>query len=205
MKNLSEFKNKVLGRMSCGTLRIAANVADAETVTIGPYVFEFDRAANGVTAGNIAVTGHADDTPTAAGAKLAIAIGAQGLVCTIVSVNEYFVCDPAGRALATTETLGGSGNAWDAATLNGGVDSNLARQSAIVQRVPVTAEVTAGTMRFAFPFNPAAAIVNVRTTSSGVVIAWDGATTITGSRVDVNNAGSVDWATTSTVTVIAGR
>ena len=70
-------------------------------------------------------------------------------------------------------------------------------------RVPVAAEVTAGNMFFAFPFPVKSATVQVRVTATGAIKVWDGASTALGQVVTITNAGSTDWATTDTVTVIA--
>src|SRR5512139_1621831 len=113
------------GSREINVLRVASNVADAQTVTIGNDVYEFDRAANGVTAGRIAVTGHADDTPTNALTKLVAkinAVGTEPVTAVKISANEMLIYSdsPRAYALACAETLAGSNNAWASATMYGG-------------------------------------------------------------------------------------
>ncbi len=103
-------------------------------------------------------------------------------------------------ALATTETLAGAGNAWDAATLAGGRAPSMYE---IINVVPTAAQVTEGKIYLGpFPYVPVVEDVRVRVTASGAVVAWDGAATVVGNYVEIDNAGSTDWATTSTITVI---
>lgn len=203
------------GLAPIAVLRIASDVADAQTVTIGADVYEFDRAANGVTAGRIAVTGHADDTPTAATPALVSKINASGtefVKAVQISVNEILIYKAAavGGAAADSadttalaETLAGANNAWDTAALRGG---RVAGHKAIgfSSRVPNAAEVALGNMHFVFPtFTPTHVIVQVRVTSGGTPKAWVGGVTISGNVVTLDNTGATDWAATDTVTIIA--
>jgi hypothetical protein len=184
-------------------LRVAADVADAETVTIGGTVFEFDRAANGVTAGRVAVTGHADDTPAAATDALITAINATTscpMTAVDISANEVLLVSKkyGAHAHACTETLAGSNNAFASATAYGGRAPGNQRL-AVAARVPNATEVAVGNLHFPVSFTPASVNVEVRVTSTGVVKAWDGAVAISAGRVTINNAGSTDWAATDTV------
>ena len=45
MKTLSNVKAASRGRRAINVLRLASNVADAETITIGSEVYEIDTAA----------------------------------------------------------------------------------------------------------------------------------------------------------------
>ena len=209
------------GVAGVGVLRVAASVADAETVTIGGDIYEFDRAANGVTAGNIAVTGHADDTAGAATDALILAINsttngylgaAKARVLAVdISANEIavFTADVAGGAIVSVaasitvaETMAGANNAWEVGTaIDGGTTWGGA--SAATSRVPTAQEVALGNMHFGFPFTVRAFIVQVRVTASGLPIAWVGAAMATGRRIILDNAGDTDWAATDTVTVVA--
>lgn len=198
------------GLPASGFIYVPANVADAETVTIGSVVFEFDRAANGVTAGRIAVTGHADDTPANATDALILAINARtdlGLTAVDISANVIMLVRSSvgTNATALAETMGGSGNVVSAATLlNGAAATN--KRVVAVARVPTANEVAAGMILLPTGFTPTNVLVQVRTTSTGAFVAWDGKWLITGGAnpyVKVDNAGSVDWAATDTVHITA--
>lgn len=183
-------------------LRIAANVADAETVTIDGTVYEFDRAANGVTAGRTAVTGHSDDTPANASTALAAQInasqGGRGIHAVRVSANEILIYSK--RAIACAETLGGTNNAFAAATSYGGKDQAVNLVS-MVQRTPTAVEIALDSLKAVFPFTVTSVLVRV--TTSGVNKAWDGAATFSGNTVTVTNAGSTDWDASDRVTILA--
>lgn len=186
-------------------LRLASDVADTETVSIGGTVFEFDRSANGVTAGRVAVTGHSDDTPANASTALVTAINAT-TSCPMSAVkigsNEVLLISKAYGAMghACTETLAGSNNAFAASTSYGGRAPGGARH-AVAARVPTSTEVALGTLQFPLSFVPSSYNVQVRVTSTGVVKAWDGAVTVdsTNKVLKMDNAGSTDWAATDTV------
>lgn len=113
------------------------------------------------------------------------------------------IVDSDGRGVkATTETLAGAGNAWQfgATTIgfdNGGAIPNL---SIVLQRAVTAAEATANRFIFALPGTPTAYAVQVRT-AAGVVKAWDGALTLIGNCVQLDNAGSVDLAENDVVTL----
>lgn len=198
--------------VATGFLRVSGNVADEETVTIGSDVYEFDRAEDGVTAGRIAVTGHADDTAANATDALIATINASGtenvkaidlgtgLVGIVSAETPGGVISGPGSALATTETC--TNAAWDETTMAVGAAAGLVQQ---VQRVPQSEEVTAGSMVFVFPFTVRTAFAVVRVTSTGVVKAWDGATTVSGNTVTLDNSGTTDWAATDTVLVFAAE
>lgn len=195
------------GTKAIGVLRVAANVADEETVTIGADVYEFDRAADGVTAGRIAVTGHAGDTPGAATDALISTINASGtedVTAIDISANEVLiVANSVGdTTTALAETMAGSNNAWDSAAMAGGALPTL-RREVLTSRVPTTQEVALGNLHIALPFTPSYVSVLVTVTASGIPKAWDGVATIESGRVELDNSGSTDWAATDTVTVLA--
>lgn len=192
-----------------GILRVAANVADVETFTIGAEVYEFDRAADGVVAGRIAVVGHVDDTPANATAAMVVAIngnatGAYG--AAKVDANTVLVVPRVGGAssVGSTETMGGGGNAWDAVTLGGGAAATQ-KQFRMGTRVPSAAEVTAGVLVIPTIFTPVTAQIRILVTGTGVEKVWDGATTFvaasgnTPGYVHIDNTGATDWAATDTV------
>lgn len=144
--------------------------------------------------------------PTAANAVDAITLAintsnTQGLIATKIGTNELLVSTSAPQAavLACTETLAGSNNGFNAAAMYGGRAAGLRRMS-IQSRVPVAQEVTLGSMHFMFDFPPVNVSVNIIVTATpGIALAWDGAVTITGNRVTLDNAGGTDWATTNKV------
>lgn len=190
-------------------LRLAANVADAETLTIGGQVYEIDTAAEStITAGRVRVNCNAGVTPTIASAAIVTAINNNAnsdVVAVAISVNEILIWTKPGRnvPLACTETLAGANNAWSAATMYASASNVDNRAVCLGARVPTATEVAIGNMHFRYNFAPLSAIVAVRVTSTGVVKAWDGAVVISGNRITLDNAGSVDWAATDTVTVLA--
>lgn len=67
--------------------------------------------------------------------------------------------------------------------------------------VVTAADVTATTIDFDFHYTlPVHCLVQVQTTA-GVIKAWDGAVTVSGNRVTVDNTGATDWAATDVVIV----
>jgi hypothetical protein len=69
--------------------------------------------------------------------------------------------------------------------------------------VPNAQEVALGTLHVVLPFTPTAVLVQVRVTASGLDVAWNGDTIISGGRVTVTNTGATDWAATDTVHIVA--
>lgn len=209
MKSLLNLKTAAARQPFINVLRLASNVADAETVTIGSQVYEFDTAASPtITAGNVRVDVNAAQTPTAASAALVLAINnntQSSVVAVAISVNEILIWskDGKGAALTCTETLAGANNAWSAAAMYPSTTNTDFRGMAMGARVPTATEVAIGNMHFRFSFAVAAALVAVRVTSTGAVKAWDGAMAISGNLVTLDNAGTTDWAATDTVTVLA--
>ncbi|MGH9462013.1 MAG: hypothetical protein ACRD1X_12390 [Vicinamibacteria bacterium] len=195
------------GRRAVNVLRVASNVADEETVTIGADVYEFDRAADGVTAGRIAVTGHANDTPAAATNALITAVNASGteLVAAVdIGDNEVLiVADAVGAVvLACAESLGGANNGWASATMYGGAAAALKALS-VQRRVPNAAEVALGNMHFAFSFEPVVvALLVYPTATPGEAKAFDGAVSVVGNVATVVDDGAVNLAETDTVVLI---
>jgi hypothetical protein len=208
-RTISNIKDAFRGRRAINVLRLAANVADGETITIGSEVYEIDTAADpgAITTGRIRVNCSAGVTPTIASAAIVAAINANtalGLTAVAISVNEILVYtnnDNAGLGIACSETLAGANNAWAAANFFGGQASKPQGVS-LGQRSPNATEVAIGNMHFVFPFTVGAAMVQVRS-STGASKAWDGVLTISGSRVTLDNSGATDWAATDTVVVLA--
>ncbi len=208
MRTINEVKNSTRrGRPAVNVLRIAANVADGETVTIGNDVFEFDNNAT-YTAGRIQVV-IPGLTPAQATPALVAAINnssAHRLLAVQISVNEVLVVtrDDAGTvgALACSETMAGANNQWANATLYAGGGPGTV-QGMLQQRAANAQEVAIGSAHFWFPFTVAACQASVRT-SAGVAKTWDGAVAISGQRVTMDNAGASDWAAGDILVVNAG-
>jgi hypothetical protein len=207
MRTINEIKSGLRrGRPAVNVLRIAANVADGETVVIGNDVFEFDNNAT-FTAGRIQVA-IGGLTPAVATPALVAAINnysTHRLLAVQISVNEVLVVsrddNAACGALACSETMAGANNQWANATFytgsNGGTNVNMMQA-----RAANAQEVALGTAHFWFPFTVASVQVQVRT-AAGVAKAWDGAVTINGQRVTLDNAGATDWAAGDILTVDA--
>ena len=203
---------EVQGQHAMNILRIAANVADGETITIGTQVYEIDTAATAtITAGRVRVNCNAGVTPAIASDALIAAVNgnpSSDVTAVDISDNEVLIVHHqlGVNALACTETLGGSNNAWAAAAMYGGVNvPEAVPLLRVMSRAPNAAEVALDDMHFYFPFTPTKVLIDVRVTSGGARKAWDGGYTITGRRVTLSNAGSTDWATTDTVTVLASE
>lgn len=208
-KTLSKLKAAYKAGPMINVLRLASNVADAETFTIGSRVYEIDTAAQStITAGNIRVNCNAGVTPTLASAAIVLAINNNAdseVVAAAISVNEILIWskDGKGSPLACTETLAGANNGWAAAAMFASGSTTNNPGMAMAARVPTAVEVAVGNIHFRFPFAPVSAMAAVRVTATGVLKAHDGALTISGNRVTLDNAGTTDWAATDTVTVIA--
>jgi hypothetical protein len=133
MRTIKDIKDNLRPRRAMNVLRLASNVADAETITIGSEVYEIDTAAapGAITAGNIRVDCNAGVTPAIASAAIVAAINANtkyGLTALAISVNEILVfanSDSSPITLPCAETLAGANNAWAAANFYGGEASGL--------------------------------------------------------------------------------
>jgi len=190
---------------SMNVLRLAADVANGETVTINGTVFEFSTDGT-VGTGNVEVDVTAAQTPTAAGTALVAAINAEncGMRAKKISANEVLVFAAAGdaTAYACTETLAGASNAWASATAFGGAAEPSALPApVIISRVPTATEIALQTMHFPLTFTPTAVVVQIRT-SAGVLKAFDGTTLIVDQYVSLTASGSVDPASGDIVTVL---
>jgi hypothetical protein len=207
-KNISRVRKLAKrGRLpSMNVLRLAADVADTETVTINGTVFEFTTDGT-VTSGRVAVDVAAAQTPTAASTALVTAINASscGMLAKKISNAEVLVwaANGASTAFACTETLAGSNNAWAAATAFGGRQEQSELPVPImVSRVPTATEIALQTMHFPLNFTPTVVFAQVRT-SAGAHVAFDGTITITDDYVSLTAGGSVDPASGDVVTLLA--
>ena len=137
-------------------------------------------------------------------------VGTELLAAVDISANEVLVHTAAtvgGAAAASAATtalaegLTGVNNAWDTAALRGGRVAGI-RKTVTQVRLANAQEEALGTMHFVFPFTPTVLDVSVFTgalsgAGGGVRIAWNGAVTVSGGRVTLDNAGTVDWAANS--------
>lgn len=208
-----DLKFAASGVAGLAVLYVPANGADGQTVTIGKDVYELDRAADGVTAGRIAVTSQSDDTPAEVTDALIAKINSSGtepVLAIDIGTTEVLVVTadkPGGNPVARTETiavsetLAGAGNVWSSATITGGQSAGV--PIAMATRVPNATEVTLNSMHFVFPWTITSVMVQVRVTATNALKAYDGDVAITTNRVQLNNDGAVDFAATDTVTVIA--
>ena len=170
-------------------------------------IFKGDGIAGGST---IAVGLVTTLTPTAFTPALVDDInsnGTEAITATQISVNNILLTANRVGAVATacTETLTGANNAFAAATMYGGLAAG-SKKLVAQYRVPNAVEVALGTMYFAFDFVPVVVYVAVVVTATpGIALAWDGAVTIVGNKVLLDNAGSVDWAATNMVMLIVSK
>lgn len=159
--------------------------------------------------GATALAGGADASAADFTTAVVTAINAQpiGVSAEKISNNEVLVWEnrPQTSALATTETLTGSNNAWGEAAMYGGAGKALdVVQMGIYTRVPNAQEVATATMHFPLVFAPVAVLVQVRVTSTGAPVASDAAVNIVGNRVTLSG-GSTPVLATHTVTLLASE
>lgn len=175
-------------------------LADGDTVTIDGVTYEADDDSS-VTDGNIAVdiTGNAsvaddlDDLVTAVKAN-------QADDYRVIDGTTYMaVLARHRRPFDTAATIG---NGVTLVEENPVVPASDASLPAIAQRAADAADVTAGFIGFSFG-NPVVGAEAFVRTSAGVTKAHDGALTISGELVTLDNSGTTDFADTDVVTVLA--
>jgi len=175
------------------------DIAEEETFTDGTDAWDADIGAT--TAGVDATAAEASDVLI----EVINASATEDVVA--IEISDYEILIMAGTAgadvTAMSETMSGAGNAVNAAALTNG--AAVAHPNSLVQtRVPTTSEAALGNIHIPLPFTPSVTIVQVRTTSTGAAIAWDGDVIVTAGDnpyLTVNNDGSVDFAATDTVSV----
>lgn len=207
--------NRSLGDLGAGSyafasLRLDANVADGETVTIAGRIYEFDNDEE-VADNNVLVDVSGGLTPASASAALVAAFNANpplGSDLVAVKMSDNEVCfvnalePPQNIEIECDEDLAGANNAIDSKTRAGVARST---RHVVLARVPTAQEVALGALHVFLPFDPSSYFVRVVTTATGEEAAWDGGVTITPAAGDVpaivtlDNDGDVDWATTSTI------
>lgn len=195
--------------VSCGTFSVNAGALTARIPgTVGNAIVTtssftnignfFDGTTLGTTQAGV------DPTATEASAAFVAAVSSTSYTVARVGNNESLLTMSTigSQAVVTTETMAGSGNAWNAAATYGG-DVATQGQVSVQSRVPNAQEITLDHMHFQFAFTPFLVIVRVTITSSGLQKLWDGKYTVAAGHVTVDNSGSTDWATTDTVDVLA--
>ena len=147
-------------------------------------------------------------TPAVATDALILAINANTVhqVTAIdVDANEVLLVadNQSANDLVLSETLTGVDNTIDA-TLRDGVDIGTPVM-AVISRTPTAAEVATGNLHVPLDFTPVGVLIDVRVTSTGVALAWDGVDTLdtTNNVITLDNSGTADWAATHTVNVLA--
>lgn len=130
---------------------------------------------------------------------------AHRIVASKISANELQITSkiPDDLALACTETLTGTNNAWASATMYGG-SLTRHRRVAMLSRVPNAVEVALGTMHFELDFTPSEVRPSVKVTATpGLEKGWNGALTIDDGHITLGNGGNADWSANDTVSIIA--
>jgi hypothetical protein len=201
----------------------AANTQVSAASSVTSHAFQVTALVKGTPGNAIATTetsGHlswggatlasgADPSAAEFTTALTTAINTTGVLEAVrISANEVLVIDRSNtsfQAKACSETLAGSNNAWAAANSYGGHGTpDTLPAIAMINRAAITQEVTLGNMHFVLGFAPVSVIVQV-TSSAGAKKAWDGAVTISGKRVIVDNSGATDWAAGDIVTLLASQ
>lgn len=202
----------VVGVKTADYLHVIRGISGSTIAAHADGASFFTEAASG--GGGIGVCHNATLTPVVFTANLTADIndkrrGIEPVVAVNSDANTVIVqkADAKGGrpvagvdTTATTETLAGANNAWDAATFGAGVAPGILY---IAKRSPIAAEVTKGEMWFPFPFTPTIVDIQVITTATGARAAWDGASSVVGNRVRIDNSGVTDWATTHYILVYA--
>lgn len=204
-----EFYGTGAGLPAIAEVVIAASVSDAEIITLGDEVYEFDTGS-AITAGRIRVDVSGGATASAARTALVTAINASsnrfrawasgGNVVTVATK------DPAAYTGAISENMAGGGNIVNGSAFRAGKVPTPARIE-VITRVPTSDEVTNGKINFPLTFVPRFYTLAIVTTSTGARLAWDGALTIdaTNNAISLDNAGSADWADTHTIHLLVGE
>ena len=170
------------------------SIATTETFTDGSSVW-----------GSTVLAGGADPSAAESRAAIVTAMNGNGLFADNL-VGEYIAVHATGKpgeVLATTETLGGSNNAWIAATTYGARIAEGDHEVPVqASRAVLAAEATATAFILAFGAPVLSAVAHVRDTD-GKPKAWDGKLSIDGQAVLMLSDGSADLATGDVVTVQA--
>lgn len=178
----------------------AAGAGDTMVVTAkirgtgGNLIASTDTLAGSSAFGAATLANGAD--PSAANSITGIVAAINANMATVKAfavTGGLMIVDSGGRGtIATTETLSGSGNAWQAATTYGldagGAIPNIA---GIVQRAVNAGEASGKVMIFPFAETPVAYSLQVRA-STGALKTWDGTSAIVGNAIVIYSGGSAD-------------
>ncbi|WP_061232493.1 hypothetical protein [Leptospira noguchii] len=198
------------GCLAINILRLASNVSDGETISIGALTYQFDRAQLGVPEGRIAISTHSDDTPERVSTAIAGAINTQSrseVLALKMSNNEMLTINKDFESLTSFgSTMVGTNNQWASPNSIVGRKPGTV-QSGFVKRNPTAVEVALGKMRFAFDFQPILQDIRVVLTNApGVQVAWDGVVSINGNVLTLDNVfGSTPFLTTHTINLWVGK
>ncbi|PJZ51561.1 hypothetical protein [Leptospira adleri] len=198
------------GFLGVNILRLASNVSDGETISIGGLTFQFDRAAAGVPAGRIGITSHSDDTPVNVSTSIVAAINSQNRSEVlamkmsnneILTINKDFESNP-----SFGSTMAGANNQWASPNSIVGEKPGTV-QSGFVKRIPTAVEVALGKIRVVFDFPPTLLEIRVVLSAKpGVQVAWDGTVSVSGNILTLDNAsGSTPFLATHTITLWVGK
>lgn len=177
------------------------SIASTETFDAAGNIF--DAATLGTTTAGVSPpAGEASDALLAA----INASGTEDVVAKDIDANEVLLMMDAVGAdtTALAEDMAGSNNTVDTAFAHGAAPASVA--TARQARVPTAQEVATGNLHVALDFIPTLVIVQVRTTSTGALVAWNGIAKITSGDnpyITLDNSGNVDWSVNETVYVIA--
>lgn len=194
------------GACAMNVIRLASNVADAETFTIGTEVYEFtdDGALTDPT--NIPVDISGGLTPTLVSPQIVASINGsnkQNLFAEAISVNEILIRKTSAGVdtTACSETMAGANNAWAATAFYGGIAFTPTLRRSEQSRVPNAAEVAMADMNFSFDFLVGNVTVRKRTTADGTETSFGGTVTVNGNRVTLHNTGTNDFSANDTIII----
>jgi hypothetical protein len=205
-------RQRFFGNKAHGVIYIsgttAYDIADGEVIVIGDKTYEWDVAGDGVTAGNVQVDISGDTSAADAIATLVGVINAnKPSIPVTAAIHPGFadcakvIADNRGAAgnlvftttMATgTSSITGSGNLQYGE--NGGSQIE-ARGTYTVEAEDVLATTICIDTGLA---SPRFADLTIRT--AGVDLAWDGALTIVGAEIRLDQAGSNDWSAADVIT-----
>lgn len=197
------------GRQATGHIRVAVLPNDADTVTVTvagvATVYEFDNNAS-VGAGNVAVTIGGTAAITATNLANAIKLNQAGRIAAAAHGTDTSVVDvrvlSAGATLALAESTAG---ARVVAQDNGEELSPAVLLAYAGSRTLTAEDVTRGRVRFDTGFASVRLWQAIIRESSASLFAtsWNGAATLSGGVIELDNSGSEDWAAANVIEVLA--
>jgi len=164
----------------------------------------FDAVTMGTTAAGV------DPTAGEASDALLVAINASStepVKAYDIDANELLLLsdDVGVDTTACAEDMSGANNTVDAALRAGSAGAQLTMTT--VARVPTATEAATGNLFLGLDYLPTSVIIQVRTTATGALVAWDGAATIVDDDprfyVQIDNTGGTDWSVAETLYIVA--